>query len=265
MTIRAQLSTWIRRATVEQWAIIDEGACRLPPGDLRAALVLVTAAICLIIPKHFGSPESFHRFPWLVAAFSGLPYADLHPHLFWASSKLLNYGLLPWLCIRFVLRSNLAEHGLRFTWEPKVWALYGAMLALVLPLAYLVASTPAFARTYPKYAGAGDSLAQLVLWEAAYAFQFLMLEFFFRGFLIFALSRFVGSLAIFVMVVPYAMIHLSKPLPECLGSIVPGIALGTVAQRTRSIYGGVLVHSAVGFGMDIFALLAKGQLPTLTW
>ncbi len=265
MTIRAQLSTWIRRATVEQWAIIDEGACRLPPGDLRAALVLVTAAICLIIPKHFGSPESFHRFPWLVAAFSGLPYADLHPHLFWASSKLLNYGLLPWLCIRFVLRSNLAEHGLRFTWEPKVWALYGAMLALVLPLAYLVASTPAFARTYPKYAGAGDSLAQLVLWEAAYAFQFLMLEFFFRGFLIFALSRFVGSLAIFVMVVPYAMIHLSKPLPECLGSIVTGIALGTVALRTRSIYGGVLVHSAVGFGMDIFALLAKGQLPTLTW
>lgn len=265
MSALAPLWAWIRRATVEQWAIIDRDCPRLARGDLRAALVLVTAAICLIIPKHFGSAESFQRFPWLIAAFSSLPYPDLHPHLFWASSKLLNYGLLPWLCIRLVLGSTLAEHGLRFTWEPKVWALYGAMLGLVLPLAYLVASTPAFSRTYPKYAGAGESLSQLMLWEAAYAFQFLMLEFFFRGFLIFALSRFVGSLAIFVMVVPYAMIHLSKPLPECLGSIVTGVALGTVALRTRSIYGGVLVHTAVGLGMDVFALLAKGKFPPLLW
>ena len=253
----------LRKATVEQWALIDRDSPRQAIGDWRAPLVLVTAAICLIIPKHFGSAESFHRFPWLVAAFSGLPYPDLHPHLFWASSKLLNYGLVPWLCIRFVLRSTLADHGVRFAWEPKVWALYAAMLALVLPLAYLVASTPAFARTYPKYAGASESLSQLLLWEAAYAFQFLMLEFFFRGFLIFALSRFIGSLAIFVMIVPYAMIHLSKPLAECVGSIVTGIALGTVALRTRSIYGGVLVHSAIGFGMDIFALMAKGKLPPL--
>jgi uncharacterized protein len=261
----AQLRSWIRRATVEQWAIIDRAHPRPPTGDLRAPLVLVTAAICLIIPKHFGSPESFHRFPWLVAAFSGLPYADLHPHLFWSLSKLLNYGLLPWLCIRFVLGSTLAEHGLRFAWEPKVWALYAAMLAVVLPLAYLVASTPAFSRTYPKYAGASESLQQLILWEAAYAFQFLMLEFFFRGFLIFALARWLGSLAIFVMVVPYAMIHLSKPLLECVGSIFAGIALGTIALRTRSIYGGVIVHSAVGFGMDLFALLAKGKLPPVQW
>jgi uncharacterized protein len=92
-----------------------------------------------------------------------------------------------------------------------------------------------------------------------------MLEFFFRGFLIFALARFLGSLAIFVMVIPYAMIHLSKPLPECLGAIVTGIVLGTVALRTRSIYGGVLVHSVIGFSMDFFALLAKGKLANLHW
>jgi hypothetical protein len=227
--------------------------------------VLVTAAICLIIPKYFGSPESFQHFPWLQRAFAIFPYPDLHPQLFWASFKLVHYGVLPWLCIRWVLRSKLRDHGVRFVWEPKVWGLYAAMLAIVLPLTYFAASSPAFLRTYPKYAGAGESLEQLILWEAAYAFQFLMLEFFFRGFLTFALARFVGSLAIFVMVIPYAMIHLSKPLPECLGSIVTGIVLGTVALRTGSIYGGVIVHSAVGFGMDFFALLAKGKLTNLHW
>jgi membrane protease YdiL (CAAX protease family) len=128
---------------------------------------------------------------------------------------------------------------------------------------YLAAESASFLRTYPKYAGAGDSLEQLLLWEAAYAFQFLMLEFFFRGFLIFALARFIGSLAVFVMVIPYAMIHLSKPLPECLGAVVTGVVLGTIALRTGSIYGGVIVHALIGLCMDVFALSAKGQLSNL--
>jgi CAAX protease family protein len=257
------LRAWVRKATLQQWALIDETYRKQPLPDLRAAAVLVTAAICLVIPKYFGSPESFHRFPWLQQAFAILPYPDLHPHLFWASFKIVHYGLLPWLCIRFVLRSNARAHGLRLVWEPKVWALYLGMLAVVLPLAYLAAGNASFLRTYPKYAGAGDSLEQLLLWEGAYAFQFLMLEFFFRGFLIFALSRFIGSLAIFVMVIPYAMIHLAKPLPECLGAIVTGIVLGTVALRTGSISGGVIVHSLIGFSMDFFALSAKGKLANL--
>jgi uncharacterized protein len=261
----ANLRTWSRRATVEQWASIDRAYLTQPTSRGRAALVLITAAICLIIPKYFGTPASFQASSWLPAAFSSLPYPDLHPHLFWASFKLVHYGLLPWLCIRFVLRSTLREHGLRFIWEPKVWALYAAMLAIVLPLSYLAASSASFLRTYPKYAGAGESVEQLLLWEAAYAFQFLMLELFFRGFLLFALARSIGFLAIFVMIIPYAMIHFSKPLPECLGSIVTGIVLGTLALRTGSIYGGVIVHSAVGLGMDLFALQAKGQLASLRW
>jgi membrane protease YdiL (CAAX protease family) len=130
-------------------------------------------------------------------------------------------------------------------------------------MTYLASSSASFLRTYPKYAGAGNSLEQFFTWEFAYAFQFLMLEFFFRGFLIFSLARHIGSMAIFVMVVPYAMIHLSKPLAECLGSILTGITLGTVALRTRSIFGGVFVHCVVAWSMDLFALAQKGQLSHL--
>jgi hypothetical protein len=254
---------FIRKFTTEQWARIDESERHEPLPNLRAAAVLVTAAVCLVIPKYFGSPESFARFPWLPPLFAFLPYPDLHPHLFWAAFKLVHYGLMPWLCIRFVLGSTAREHGLRFAWEPRVWALYLGLFALVLPFVYLASNNAAFLRTYPKYAGAGESLEQLLLWEGAYAFQFLMLEFFFRGFLIFALARSIGSLAIFVMIIPYAMIHLSKPLPECLGAIATGITLGTIALRTRSIYGGVLLHTLVAISMDLFALSAKGQLASL--
>ena len=235
-------------------------------GDLpshRAALALVTAAVALVLPKYFGTPEAFARMPWAQELFASLPYPDLHPQLYWSAFKLVHYGLLPLLCIKLVLKSDLRSHGVRFVWEPKVWLLYAGMLAVVLPLTYVASSSAAFLRTYPKYAGAGNSLGEFVCWEAAYAFQFLMLEFFFRGFLTFSLARYVGSLAVFVMVVPYAMIHLSKPLPECLGSIIAGTVLGTVALRTRSIYGGVVVHCAVAWGMDLFALAAKGNLRPL--
>jgi membrane protease YdiL (CAAX protease family) len=90
-----------------------------------------------------------------------------------------------------------------------------------------------------------------------------MLEFFFRGFLIFALARYIGSLAIFVMIVPYAMIHFGKPFAECLGSVIAGIALGTIALRTGSIYGGVFVHCGVAWSMDLFAMSQNGSLARL--
>jgi membrane protease YdiL (CAAX protease family) len=98
------------------------------------------------------------------------------------------------------------------------------------------------------------------VWEVAYAFQFVMVELFYRGVLLFSLSRSLGWLAIFVMVVPYTTIHLQKPLAECVGSILTGIVLGALALRTRSIAGGAVVHCAVGLCMDLGSLQAKGAL-----
>lgn len=230
----------------------------LPSG--RAAAVLVTCALALIAPHYFGRPRTFSSSELLVRWTAELPYPDLHPHLYWALFKLINYGLIPALCIKLVLKQSLRDFGLRFVREPKVWLLYAAMVAVVLPFAYVASLTPAFLRTYPKYPGAGESLEALLVWEAAYGFQFFMLEFFFRGFFVFALARYLGWLAIFVMIVPYAMIHFGKPLAECLGSILAGIALGAVSLRTGSIYGGVAVHCAVAWSMDLFALSASGRL-----
>lgn len=249
--------------TIDQWHAIDAAHRVESLPSLRAAGVLVAAAIALILPRYFGQERFFRELEWLAELMRPLPHPDLHPNLYWAGFKLVNYGIVPWLCIKLVLRSNVRDHGVRWVREPRVWALYAAMVLLVLPLAYVASTTPAFLRTYPKYAGAGESLTQLLLWEVAYGFQFLMLEFFFRGFMLFALARYVGSLAIFVMIVPYAMIHFGKPFAECLGSVLAGIALGTVALRTGSIWGGVAVHCAVAWSMDLFALAQKGALSRL--
>ncbi|TMQ14771.1 MAG: CPBP family intramembrane metalloprotease [Deltaproteobacteria bacterium] len=128
------------------------------------------------------------------------------------------------------------------------------LFAAVLPAVAIASTTQAFRHTYPFYRLANRSYADLVIWEALYALQFLSLEFFFRGFILHGLRPALGANAVFVMLVPYCMIHYHKPLRETLGAIGAGLILGTLAMRTRSIWGSVLLHIGVATTMDVLAL-----------
>jgi membrane protease YdiL (CAAX protease family) len=132
--------------------------------------------------------------------------------------------------------------------------IYVLLFALILPGVILASRTQSFYQTYPFYKWANRSRFDLITWEALYAAQFVALEFFFRGFLLRGLRRAFGANAIFVMIVPYCMIHYQKPMPETFGAIGAGIILGTLAMRTRSIWGGVAIHIAVATTMDVLAL-----------
>jgi membrane protease YdiL (CAAX protease family) len=69
-----------------------------------------------------------------------------------------------------------------------------------------------------------------------------------------------GAYAIFVMVVPYCMIHFGKPFLECFAAIIAGVVLGTLSLRTRSIWCGAMIHMSVAITMDVAALAQTGQL-----
>ena len=79
------------------------------------------------------------------------------------------------------------------------------------------------------------------------------------------LRRALGANAIFVMIVPYCMIHYGKPMPETLGAIGAGLILGTLAMRTRSIWGGVLIHVGVAMTMDVLALRGCPPMGSNRW
>jgi membrane protease YdiL (CAAX protease family) len=74
-----------------------------------------------------------------------------------------------------------------------------------------------------------------------------------------------GSTAIFVMSVPYCMIHFGKPYLEAHGAIVAGVVLGSLSMKTRSIYGGFLLHVSVAVLMDLLALYKRSGLPNVFW
>lgn len=187
---------------------------------------------------------------------------SLYLKLWWGGWRFVGYIVLPALFIRLVLKGSIREHGFGFgKLKEHLW-IYGLAASIVLVLVGIVSFFPSFQNKYPMFRHAGDSWRLLLLWEAVYALQFLGLEFFYRGFWVKSLEPYMGSMAIAAMMVPYCMIHFGKPWPETVGAIAAGLALGTLALKSRSIWPGFLVHVTVAFAMDAAALLQTGGLPT---
>ena len=96
-----------------------------------------------------------------------------------------------------------------------------------------------------------------ILYEISYGIDFLTIELFFRGFLVFAFVRYVGADAVLPMAVFYCSIHFGKPLFECISSFFGGMLLGIIAYRTQSILGGIMVHLGIAWMMEIGGYLGN--------
>ena len=181
----------------------------------------------------------------------------------WVTIVTVFYFVLPAIWIILVRREKLADYGLQFHIEPGFGKLFVTVMAIMLPLVYLMALTQSFTAKYPFlkiYDGEPYFGTTLLIWELIYFIQFFGLEFFFRGFLVHSLKPALGIYSIFVMTVPYCMIHFSKPPAETLSAIGAGIFLGWLSYRNGNIWMGLLLHCSVAFSMDVLALYNKGQL-----
>lgn len=180
----------------------------------------------------------------------------------WVLIVTIFYVAIPacWILTR---RERLADYGLRMTLEAGFGRLLAASLGVMLPLVYLMSLTESFTSKYPFlkiYDGEPYLGTTLLAWELIYFVQFFGLEFFFRGFLVHSLKPSLGIYSIFVMTVPYCMIHFGKPPAETLSAIAAGVFLGWLSYRNGNIWMGLILHCAVAFSMDVLALYNKGQL-----
>jgi uncharacterized protein len=182
------------------------------------------------------------------------------PFVWWAVGLFITWVLVPTIIMR-------REGPLPFSVKPPATArglaMYGGLIAIMVPALLIVSRRPDFLATYPMLkpvSGTWTPALLLTFW-LCYASILFSTEFFFRGVLQFGLESRLGLASIGVSVLPYCLIHAHKPLPEAVGSIVAGYVLGWLALRTRSIGGGVLVHCAVAISMDALALLRNGGWP----
>lgn len=152
------------------------------------------------------------------------------------------------------------------------WNLYGIkkttslrpyllLIVLMLPLLIWASMQKDFSMVYPKakaisnYLGTEARPVHYLLFETAYAADFISIELFFRGFLIIALSKVLGKHCILPIALFYFSIHLGKPMFEAISSFFGGMILGTISYQTKSIWGGWLVHVSIAMLMELFGYL----------
>ncbi len=246
--------------------------------DYRPAVLFVITALVLTLQEYYGGRDFYedHIRPALrgveraqmespggLGRFVDLrKYGELYSYSWWAFARVFGYVALPMAAWKLIFRrDSLLDMGLRVRGFRRHAWIYLACLAVVIPAVFVVARQPEFGNYYPFYKLSSRSWLDLALWETLYFAQFFALEIFFRGFWLSGLRNTLGSGAIFAMCVPYCMIHYGKPYLEAAGAVVAGVALGSLAMRTKSIYSGFLVHVTVALSMDLLALANKGALP----
>ncbi len=142
---------------------------------------------------------------------------------------------------------------------------YFYLLLMMIPLIVAASFSADFLKQYPQ-ATKTLNVAKIIegrqayglLFESFYGLNYIVTEFFFRGFLIIVLSRWLGYGAILPVAAFYVTIHFGKPLGETISSFFGAIILGVLVIESRSIWGGIIIHLGIAFAMEIAAAIAKG-------
>ncbi len=162
--------------------------------------------------------------------------------------------LIPVYIIWFIKdKSNQPFYGTRAldTIKP-----YLIMLLIMVPLLALASTQKDFLSMYPKVKfltnlQMGHQKWRYVLYELCYGFDFVSIEFFFRGFLILSLVKICGPHCIIPVACFYCTIHLGKPMAEAVSSFWGGILLGIISYNTGSIWGGLIIHLGIAWFMEV--------------
>ena len=164
------------------------------------------------------------------------------------------------LIITLVFREPLKSYGLGLG----DWRL-GLKLCLVCyilyaPLAVIFFTSKGFQEHY------GAITRNIPTWQVFFLkenfsvlFFMIATEFFFRGFLLFGISKRHGEfMGMMVSIIPFVMWHYNKPAIETFGSFPVGLALAYVALRTESIWYSVLLHWSIALFLNGLVLAFHG-------
>ena len=243
----------------------------------RIIWIFFATAVCLLLVNYLKySSVYFAILSWLGDVFGSGPksliislkqsdYFILYKHAWWGGVHLVGYALIPMVIVKWGFKQSLREYGWQVGAVRQHLKWYVALASLIIVLLTIVSYRPDFQSHYPFYKYAYRSWADFLGWEIIYIIQFISLEFFFRGFIVNGLRPYFGSSAVFIMCLPYLMIHFPKPWLEASGAIFFWLFLGILAIRSKSIWGGVGVHVTIAMSMDIAALLQTNGLPDRWW
>ena len=221
---------------------IDVLGLRLPG---RATLAVVAVSLILLLDYH-------GRIDAVVAAVMG-PFGTgaADAKRLQAIGRLVLEGVVPLLMVILVMRDRPSRYGVAIgDWRAGVALAIGGCMVMT-PVAIGAAHLADFGA---YYAPQGASAAEVFLTSAL---EVIPAEFFFRGFLLFALLRVAGPIAVVIATLPFAFIHLGKPEIETLSTLFGGLLYGWLDWRTGSVLWSGLAHTWI-LSIMILAAAAVG-------
>ncbi len=167
--------------------------------------------------------------------------------------RLIVQGAIPLVVVLLVLRDRPSRYGLRLgDWRAGA-AIAVAGCALMTPIVLALARVDAFAA---YYAPQGTAPLDVIVTTAL---EVIPAEFFFRGFLLFALLRVIGPIAVVIATLPFAFVHLGKPEVETLSTLLGGLAYGWLDWRTGSVLWSGLAHTWILAGIVLASAAATAS------
>lgn len=208
--------------------------------DLETALIVAYSTFILLFTLYLGRTRYF------------LPAEPFLEKLILAA---VIYGAAPVIPL-LVFKNRPADYGISLG-RPGIWlkdiAVLYAIMLVVLIIAFQFSHLN---RVYPLYRRAGFHAGSFAVYELVQLLHMTCWEFFFRGFMLFGLSKKIDSrLAILIQTIPFALMHYRKPYLEAYGSIFAGIFLGITAARGRSFIPCAILHFSVALTADLLGII----------
>jgi len=215
---------------------------------VRASVAVIAVSLILLLDYH-------GRIDGLVEAVLG-PFGDtaVDAKRIQSLGRFVLEGLVPLAIVALVLRDRPSRYGLRLgDWRTGLSIAIGGSAVMTVVILALV-RLPDFAAYYAPQAAPWP---QVVLTTAL---EVIPAEFFFRGFLLFALVRIAGPIALVIATMPFAFVHLGKPEYETLSTLGGGLLYGWLDWRTGSVLWSGLAHAAI-LSIAVIAAGAAGAMP----
>lgn len=217
---------------------------------------------------------------WLKRLLPGIPWRN---QLFSFVVGFFLLVVIPCCIIKFGFKEKLSAYGLAW---PKgkeniklSWVAFFVTLGIGLPVFFLGTFDPGMQAEYPLFEkGAVTTWGGFIVYELVYFLFFIVIEFIFRGYLLFGLHGIedvkslketkgakgplvFGLYAILIQMLAYTMWHIGKPVPEYMGALVWGVAVAAVALRISSIWPIIIVHWVLNVFVDLVMCIRFNLIP----
>ncbi len=228
--------------------------------EMGSALLLVSSlgALCLLLAWVLPDIVASQRYVDFIWRPVFVSHNNFYAYINWFLVYLLFYFIIPFSIVLLVFKADFRRFGLGIGELRAYIPAYVLLLLVMLPVVILISRSAGFTGVYPFMRV--PVLKFIIIWEFVYCLQFVAVEFFFRGFILFPFCERFGAAGTLFQVLPYCLIHAGKPFPEALSSIVAGFLLGSLAWKSRSIWGGVFLHCCVALSLDLIAIIQRGGI-----